>query len=502
MEHSLREYIEFLDEKNLVIDYHLEEGLPEIKIKNISYNSKDDMSSGIFICKGAHFKQEYLKEALDRGAVCYISESKYDVGLKHSFIIVKDIRESMAVLALKFYDKVWEKLELIGITGTKGKSTTTFFVKRILDEFAKAQGGKESAVLSSIENYDGIIREESHLTTSETLELHRHFYNAVNSEIKFLTMEVSSQALKYKRTMGITFDVGAFLNIGIDHISDVEHEDFEDYFESKLKLIGQSKTVCINRDIEEFDKVLELSKGAEKTVTFGFEKDADIMAYNVVYSDTGITFMASSDTFDEEFEIGIPGYFNVENALCAIAVCSSLNIPLEYIKKGLAEAKVSGRMEPFSGKNSLGKEVNVLVDYAHNKLSFEALFESVKKQYGNKKITIIFGCPGKKAQGRRSELGSIAGIYADRVILTEEDPGEEDVYEICSEIAKYVGKKALCNIQTDRKKAIIDAIESAGNGDVILITGKGRETRQKRGMEYVSCQSDVDIVIEFFGRSN
>ena len=136
-------------------------------------------------------------------------------------------------------------------------------------------------------------------------------------------MEVSSQALKYKRTMGITFDVGAFLNIGIDHISDVEYEDFEDYFESKLKLIGQSKTVCINRDIEEFDKVLELSKGAEKTVTFGFEKDADIMAYNVVYSDTGITFMASSDTFDEEFEIGIPGYFNVENALCAIAVCSS-----------------------------------------------------------------------------------------------------------------------------------------------------------------------------------
>lgn len=503
MEYSLREYIGDLDQEGLVIDYDIPDEIARIKVKNISYNSKDNFEQGVFICKGAHFKKEYLWEAIEKGAFCYISEEEYDVPDSCGCIIVKDIRRGMALLASRLYENAWKKLTLVGITGTKGKSTTAFFTKQIFDEYQKSRRFPESGILSSIDNYDGIIREESHLTTPETMDLHKHFDNAIKSGIEFLTMEVSSQALKYKRTDGITFDVGAFLNIGTDHISDVEHKDFEDYFSSKLLLLKNCKVACVNLETEHRERVLEASKNAERVLTFGFNKEADIYGYNVNPSGKGIKFTVKTDSFDEEFKIEIPGYFNVENALCAIAICYGLNIPVEYIKKGLKKAKVAGRMEAFKGLNAKGKEVNVIVDYAHNKMSFETLFKSVNKQYPENKITIVFGCPGKKALGRRYELGNLAGIYADKVIVTEEDPGEEDVYEICKQIADNVeAEDTCCIIEIDRKKAILNAINEADEQTIVLITGKGRETRQKRGTEYIDCQSDVDIVIECFGRNN
>ncbi len=504
-EHSLGKYIEALEKAGLIKKYNVSKSSSECLIKNISYNSKDDMTLGLFVCKGAHFKQEYLHEAIEGGAVCYISEVEYHADEKVGSIIVEDIRETMVVLADIFYNKVYEKLSLVGITGTKGKSTTTYFIKYILDEYLSKTGGKESAVLSSIENYDGVIREESHLTTPETLALHKHFSNAVASGIKYLTMEVSSQALKYKRTKGILYDVGAFLNIGEDHISDAEHSDFQDYFDSKLILLNQCKIACINKESDYFEKIMSAAKkgSAKKIVTFGFDEDCDVCGFDLNPGRTGIDFKVKLRGESDKFRISVPGIFNVENALCAVAVADSLGIPKEYIKSGLARAKVAGRMEAFSGVNEKGHEVDVIVDYAHNSMSFETLFKSVKRQYGDKKIGIVYGCPGKKALGRRKELGSISGKYADYVILTEEDAGEEDVLSICKEIAKHVaGQKARCEIEIDRKKAIKNAIEEADENTVVLVTGKGRETRQKRGTVYVDSQSDVDIVVEYFRRTN
>jgi UDP-N-acetylmuramoyl-L-alanyl-D-glutamate--2,6-diaminopimelate ligase len=349
-------------------------------------------------------------------------------------------------------------------------------------------------VLSGIDNFDGVVEEESHLTTPETFELYRHFQNAAGSGIECLSMEVSSQALKYDRTYGIVFDVACFLNIGEDHISDIEHSDFEDYFSSKLTIFGQCASACVNVGTEGLDRVLKAAEGSPKCVTFGISEAAaaaDICGYDIRPSGDGIDFRVRGCGLDGEYAISMTGLFNVENALAAISAAYCIGVPVNHIKAGLKRAKASGRMEVF--KTGDGK--TIIVDYAHNKLSFETLFKSVKAEYPGQKISIVFGCPGKKAVGRRRELGIVAGSNADMVFVTEEDAGEESVMAISEEIAGHVASCGCeCRIIPDREEAIRQAVESAPPGSVVLITGKGRETRQKRGREYIDTPSDVDYV--------
>ena len=349
-----------------------------------------------------------------------------------------------------------------------------------------------------IDNYDGVINEESHLTTPEAMELHKHFSNAVNSGIEYLSMEVSSQALKYDRTLGITFNVGCFLNIGEDHISDVEHSSFDDYLESKLRLFSQCRMACLNINSDQIDRVLEASKACPHVVTFGLDEKADVYGYDIVKSGKSISFMVRTKDFVKEFKITMAGLFNVQNALAAISISQCLEIPMTYVAAGLKKARVSGRMEVYTSKSS---KVQVIVDYAHNKMSFETLFQSTLKEYPNKKITIVFGCPGKKAQRRRQELGEIAGKYSDQVYITEEDAGEEPVLKICQEIAQHVEKQDCSYaIIPDREEAIREAITNADDNTVVLITGKGRETRQKRGTKYIDTPSDVEYVQKYLGK--
>ncbi|MFV0516968.1 MAG: Mur ligase family protein [Aminipila sp.] len=493
----LKEYIDLLEEKGLLAETNAYDLDMEQPVRYISYNSRDVRVGTLFICKGAHFSIEYLQNAVMEGAFAYISERKYDLDDNNNipYIIVKDIRKTMAYISNLYYNQVWENLELIGITGTKGKSTTTYFMKSILDDYLKSIKSPKSAVLSGIDNYDGVCSEESHLTTPETLELHKHFYNAVKSEIEYLTMEVSSQALKYHRTLGVNYSVGCFLNIGEDHISEAEHSDFEDYFKSKLKLFEQCDIACINMDSEHFEQINSAASNCRRIITFGLNENADIYAYNISATGRGISFSVRCDSFDREFKISMPGIFNVSNALAAIAISYALNIPLYNIYSGLKKAQVSGRMEVYTSKS---KELYVIVDYAHNKMSFESLFASMKRDFPEKKISIVFGCPGKKALARRGELGELAGRYSDYVFITEEDAGEESLMKICEEIASYVEKyRCEYSIIPDRKEAIRQAINNADRDTVVLVTGKGRETRQKRGTKYIDTPSDVEIVQEF-----
>lgn len=495
--HLLKEYIDLLEENGLIKETGIPEEILEKKVSYVSFNSQDIRYDTLFICKGAHFTVDYLLSALEEGAFAYVSEIRYEKEAPDApYILVNDMRRAMALMADLFYNQVWKDLTITGITGTKGKSTTTYFVKHILDEYLKDHKKPASAVISGIDNYDGVINEESHLTTPEALDLHRHYDNAVRSGIEFLTMEVSSQALKYDRTFGITFDVGCFLNIGTDHISDVEHPSFDDYLRSKMVLFGQCQTACINLESEYAQMAIDAATGkAERIITFGLRPEADICGYDVTPERRGISFKVKCDSFDEEFKIGMTGLFNVDNALAAIAVSYALNIPLEYIKAGLKKARVSGRMEIYTSRSG---GLDVIVDYAHNQMSFESLFQSTKKEYPGKKITIVFGCPGKKAQRRRKELGEIAGKYADKVYITEEDAGEEPVMKISKEIAGFVQKfDCDCNIIVDREEAIRQAIETADDDTVVLITGKGRETRQKRGTQYIDTPSDVEYVETF-----
>ncbi|MEG2080736.1 MAG: acetylglutamate kinase, partial [Oscillospiraceae bacterium] len=423
----------------------------------------------------------------------YVSEKKYDVNC--DYIIVSDIRKAMAYLSNAFYEYSYKKLNLTGITGTKGKSTTAYYIKYILDEFLKAQNKPKSGIISSIDTYDGTELKESILTTPEAVNLHKHFYNAVNNNIEFMTMEVSSQALKYDRVLGVNYNIGCFLNFGEDHISPIEHIDIDDYFNSKMILFSQCDKSVISLDDEYSKKVLKAAENTE-IITFSRENEtADFYGYDIRKENNDIAFKVRSKTFDKTFRITMPGIFNVYNALCAIAVTSTYGVPSEIIYKGLIKARTSGRMENYS--NETGKII-AIVDYAHNKLSFQTLYNSVLNEYKGRKIITVFGCPGKKAINRREDLGLLAGKYSDKVIITEEDFGEEDVMKISNEIKHFVDTQNCPNeIITDRGEAIKKAIMDCDENSLILITGKGNETRLKRGREYCPCLTDVDYVKKY-----
>ncbi len=490
--YSIREYYHILKDTGLVTEYNI---LEAKDVQYVTYDSKKVKADTMFICKGVTFKEQYLAEAVEKGCVCYVSEKKYDDITGVSYIIVSDIRKAMPYLAANFNNYAWKELKMTGITGTKGKSTTAYYVKAIVDDYLKASGKKESAIISSIDVYDGVENKESHITTPEAVELQEHFRNAVNSDIEFLEMEASSQALKYNRLDETRFDVGVFLNISEDHISPIEHPDFEDYFGAKLKMFGYCDNACVNLDSDFSERILKEASASNNIITFGTKIGADIYGYDIRKDNGEILFSVKCDKFDEEFRLGMPGLFNVENALAAIAVAYVYDIPLTYIKSGLLRARSSGRMELYTSKD---KKIIAVVDYAHNKLSFEKLFETTLKEYPGYKIVAIFGCPGKKALLRRRDLGTVAGMYADKIYLVAEDPGEEPVIEISKDIAQYVeAQNCPYEMIEDRGEAIGKAIGEAAEKTVFLITGKGNETRQKYGREYIDCPTDVDYVKKY-----
>lgn len=493
--YSLEEYVSILKEEDMVVSSELY-GQAHVKAKMLTYNSKEVIKDTLFICKGAAFKAEYLEESVKNGAVCYISEKKYELQREVPFILVKDIRKTMALLANVYYNEPWKELTVLGVGGTKGKSTSVYYLKSVIDEYLAAQDKKESAVISSIDTYDGKERFESHITTPEAVELQQHFRNAVESKIEYLEMEVSSQALKYHRVDDMRFDIGIFLNVSEDHISPVEHVDFEDYISSKMKMFEKTDTAIVNLDADCIDRVLEDAKVAKEVITFSREKEvADYYAYDIRKENGCIRFQVKCKAFDREFVLTMPGIFNVENALATIAAAVKLKIPEEYIYSGLKKAKSKGRMESYESKDG---NIVAIVDYAHNKLSYEKLFLAMKEEYPQYAIKTVFGCPGNKALIRRRDLGTIAGKYSDEVYLAAEDPGTEPVEKISKEIAVYVeAQNCPYEMIEDRGEAIQKAISKAEGKTLLLVLGKGGETRQKYGREYLTCPSDVDYVLKY-----
>lgn len=472
---------EVLKEEGILVD---SKQVGASRINYISYDSRDIKENTLFFCKGKNYKQEYLIQAIEKGANIYISEVKYDIP-NVSYFIVNDIRRAMASIALEFYNCSFNKLETIGITGTKGKTTVTYFLRNILNEYV----GEKTAVISTVETYTGVREEESHLTTPEPIDLQKFFYETASSNIKYLTMEVTSQAYKTDRVYGVHFNNGMFLNISEDHISDAEHPNFEDYLNCKLELLKNCDNLVINADTDQFNVVIDACKG-KKVTLYGSKNNADYYYTNIKKEEIGFSFDIKNDklNYSSNFKITMQGRFNIENAVAAITMAKTLGIDDESIRKGLLKTEVQGRMNVFNNNG-----ITVIVDYAHNALSFSKLYESIKLDYPGRRIISVGGGPGGKAYRRRKDFGTIVGDNSDYIYLTAEDPQFEEIKDICRDIYTYIRPETKYEIIEDRAEAIEKAIKNSKAGDVIVLLAKGEEDYQKVRGTFVPYESDLKI---------
>lgn len=485
----IKEIIELLQPLNLIVDY---DDCDE-EVSNITYDSREVSENTLFFCKGVEFKKEYLLQAINQGLGIYISEIDYGVNINK--IIVSDIRIAMLEVARFFYDYPDKKIKLIAVTGTKGKSTTVEFLKNIFDHYLLSNNKKPCGLISGIKIYDGIVEENSTLTTPEAFIVYKHIFNAVKSNMEYMIVEVSSQALKYNRINNAHFDMVAFLNIGLDHINSNEHRDFEDYFSSKLKIFSLSKNVVVNLDSDHLEEILENTRG-KKVYTYSMKNlKADIFCNKYEYVNYKNTFYIDS----EKYELDILGEYNIENSLCAILIAKHYGIDYKHIYEGLKTINLIGRNNLFISND---KKVIFLVDYAHNYLSFQRVYENFKKHFSEYKIVSIFGASGGKAKNRIKDLSQIASLYSDKIYLVPDDPGNESLEKIQDEMEKYVEKNIPVFKFNSREKAIIDAVNSVKERTIIFVAGKGDEDFQKINGKKEKIKSDLKVVKEMIYNLN
>jgi UDP-N-acetylmuramoyl-L-alanyl-D-glutamate-L-lysine ligase len=440
---------------------------------HLSYDSRDAGKDTLFFVKGLTFKEAYLAEAFTKGLEVYVAERPFAVsGIA---VIVKDVKKAMAVIGTEFYDNPQKKLKLIGFTGTKGKTTAAYFTKHILDYSTD----KKTALVSTIDTtLDGVRYSKSQLTTPESLELLRMMAEAAENGMRYMVVEVSSQAYKTDRVYGIRFDLGVFLNISPDHIGPVEHPSFEDYFFCKRQLLRNSDAVVVNRNSDHFVRLLEETAGKEAYIYGTDKRGVHVYAEPSPKNPLGFVVkpgeLSGFEDICGNYRLALAGGFNRENAVAAAVVARLAGASLEDIVRGIAETSVPGRMEILKGKNGSA----VYIDYAHNKASLEALLGAVKEKHKGRTI-VVLGATGGKGQSRRKDLGLVLDAMADVVVLTADDPGFEDPGAIAEEIKAAMTRPEKTRVIPDREPAIEFALLLPGSpGDAVVIAGKGADQFQ------------------------
>ena len=368
-------------------------------------------------------------------------------------------------------------MKIIGITGTKGKTTTTYMIRSILEGV-----GHKVGLIGTIEAIIGDEKIPAANTTPESFTIHQYFARMVEEGCDSVVMEVSSQGLMLHRTAGIPFEIGIFTNLGRDHIGPNEHKDFEDYKRCKAMLFQQCRLGIANVDDEYFRDIFK--NATCRVETFGFSGDADLRAEDVqLVSRPGYLGVAYhvAGLMDFDVEIDIPGTFSVYNSLTAIAVCRHFGVPVEKIKEALKKAKVKGRIEMIK----VSDEFTLMIDYAHNAMSLESLLTTLK-EYHPKRLVCLFGCGGNRSKDRRYEMGEVSGRLADLTIITSDNPRFEEPQAIIDDIKIGIGRTDGKYVEIcDRKEAIKYAIQHGQPGDVIVLAGKGHEDYQEiRGVKY------------------
>ena len=408
----------------------------------ISFDSREADKSTLFFAKGATFKKEYLEQAIENGLTFYVSQVDYELDIPA--IIVTDIKKAMSLIAMEFYGHPENDLKIIAFTGTKGKTTAAYFAYNILKQ------SHRPAMFSTMNTtLDGKTFFKSKLTTPESLDLFKMMATAVQNGMTHLIMEVSSQAYLVERVYGLTFDVGAFLNISPDHIGPIEHPTFEDYFYHKRLLMANSKAVVVNAGMDYFNVV---AQQVANTPHDFYGKDSDNTIEN-----------------GRAFDFDVTG-------------------SLADIQKGIAQTSVPGRMEVITQTNG----AKVFVDYAHNGDSLEKLL-SVVEEHQKGDLHLILGATGNKGESRRADFARVINAHPNlHVILTADDPNYEDPQAIAEEIASQVTRPL--DIQVDREKAISQAMARTNNEtDAVIIAGKGADAYQIVNGERTAYAGDLNI---------
>jgi len=461
----LSKITEILYENNLIEKTSLTERDFSLQIDKISCDSRFVNKNTLFFVKGVGFKEEYLSSAVEKGICAYVSEKDY--GISVPLIQVKDIRRAMPIAAKAFYGDF--PYPIVGITGTKGKTTVSYMLRSI---FSERFGEKVGIITTNEAVCDGHYYDKNG-TTPEALELFSILDGFRSDGAKVTAMEVSSQALKYNRVDGVPFSSGIYLNLAPDHISPTEHSSFDDYKAAKKRMLTLCKTGIVNADDEFAAEIIEAAS-CEKIITTGFSDKYSIYAYNIAADKKSTEFSVGGLVNIKNIKLPLPGTFNVHNALCAIGAAYTLGMTADEISKGLSKVVAPGRLEIIEKKG-----ITVLVDYAHNKSSFEAVFDYVETFYPEAKKICLFGCVGGKALDRRVELPTVACPHSDLIVMTSDDPANEEPKEIFSEVETVLKKFETPYIFIeDREKAVEFAIDKAKSGDVVILAGKGHEKTQ------------------------
>jgi UDP-N-acetylmuramoyl-L-alanyl-D-glutamate--2,6-diaminopimelate ligase len=442
------------------------------EIRGIAYSSKDVQPGFLFAALKGEKKDgfEFINEALLNGAVAFLSEKPKPEDFEKTWLQASDAREALALCSANFYSQPSQKMKVVGITGTKGKTTITYLLEEILKKSHIL-----TAVIGTISYRGPSIKISAERTTPEAPDLQRMLAEMLAQGVTHCLIEVSSHALDLKRVLGIGFDIALFSNLSGDHLD--YHHTMEKYFEAKKKLFflnHKKRTAVINSDDPWGRKLIsELPSGV---VTYGLEPGALVRGENFKFTEKGIELSAKHPAGRLLVSSPLLGKPNLYNILASIAVALRLNIPVSAIKEGIASLQlVPGRFEKI--KNSLG--LHIFVDYAHTDDALKNLLETVR-ELNPKRIILIFGAGGDRDKTKRPRMGEVAGNLSDWTILTSDNPRSEDPLAIISDIEKGIKKTGAKNykILPDRKEAIEYALSLGEKGDYILVAGKGHEDYQ------------------------
>lgn len=437
-------------------------------ITGISYDSRKVKRGHIFVCISGFVTDgcRFVKQALENGAIAIMSESQLNTDKNIISIVVENCRYAMAIASSNFYNNSSKNMKLIGVTGTNGKTTTTFLIADILKKFQKKVG-----IVGTIQNQIDNTVLKSDRTTPESVDLQQLFYQMYLQNVEYVVMEVSSHSLALDRVAGCDFDVGIFTNLTQDHLD--FHKSMENYRNAKAKLFKICKKGIINIDDSAAKYIADVASC--DIISFSTINKSDFRACNIKLLSDRVEFDLELNKYTERFVLPIPGKFNVYNCLGAISACYSIGVPIDIIKEALKNANtVKGRCQSIDSKRGY----NIIVDYAHTPDGLKNIISTVN-EFKTKKVITVFGCGGDRDKTKRAIMGKIAGELSDFCIITSDNPRSENPDRIIEDIeAGILNTKCKYTKIPDRKEAIRYALNTAKDGDIVLIAGKGHEDYQ------------------------